>query len=170
MEEAPRLQVVGTVALAVALLLMTGSGLSANDKRKESLLVQAVSYRVIPLQKTRYFRTQGYSNTNCYGSGSDWGYSTAVTLHCQMTTTPPQDIPVTVSSVEVYNQLEANGMIYTITCTAHWIGSKCSWLIPGDRFQAEVNGRTMWITGRKGGNMGKELRAKYKILDIRPKP
>ena len=122
-----------------------------------------------PHEKTTHYRTQGYSDTTCYGSGTDWGYSTTINMNCQTTTTPPQDIPITVRSVEVYNQVEANGMVYTITCTAHWIGSKCSWLIPGDTFQAEVKGATMWIAGRRGGNMGKGARGKFKILDIRPK-
>jgi hypothetical protein len=38
----------------------------------------------------------------------------------------------------------------------------------GDTFQAEIDGTTMWVHGRNGGNQGKEIRVKYKILDIRP--
>ncbi|MGA2215263.1 MAG: hypothetical protein ABSH31_18465 [Bryobacteraceae bacterium] len=38
----------------------------------------------------------------------------------------------------------------------------------GDTFQAEIEGTTMWVHGRNGGNQGKEIRVKYKILDIRP--
>jgi len=159
------------ILLGIALLFLAGPASLANDKnkQKESLVVRGLSYRAIPHQKTTYYRTQGYSDTTCYGSGTDWGYSTSISLNCQTTTTPPRDIPITVSSVEVYNQVEANGMVYTITCTAHWVGSKCSWLVPGESFQAEVKGTTMWVRGRKGGNMGKELRAKFTVLDIRPK-
>lgn len=142
---------------------------SAKNRNKEKLIVRAVAYRAIPHERTMHYRTQGYSNTTCYGSGSDWGYSTNLNINCQTVTTPPQDIPVTVRSVEVYNALESNDLVYTVTCTAHWVGSKCAWLIPGDSFQAEVSGTTMWVTARKGGNMGKEMRTKFKILDIRAK-
>jgi hypothetical protein len=41
-------------------------------------------------------------------------------------------------------------------------------MIDGDSFPAEIDGHTMWISARKGGNQGKPIRAKYKILDIRP--
>jgi hypothetical protein len=41
-------------------------------------------------------------------------------------------------------------------------------MIDGDTFPAEIEGKTMWITAHKGGNQGKEVRVKYKILDIRP--
>lgn len=61
-----------------------------------------------------------------------------------------------------------SGMQYTISCRANWIGSNCQPMIDGDTFSARIDGNTMWITGRKGGNQGKEVRAKYKILDIRP--
>ncbi len=160
-----------TILLSMLLLLLTGQTSFADDKKKakETLIVTALSYRAIPHQKTTYWRTQGSSNTTCYGSGTYWGYSTTINVNCQTTTIPPENIPITVSSIEVYNQVEANGLVYTITCTAHWVGSKCSWLIPGDNFQAEVKGTTMWIIARKGGNMGKEIRPKFRILDIRPK-
>jgi predicted Rdx family selenoprotein len=38
----------------------------------------------------------------------------------------------------------------------------------GDVFQAQIDGTTMWVQGRNGGNQGREIRVKYKILDIRP--
>lgn len=135
-----------------------------------TLTLRALAYRAIPHERTMHYRTSGHSNTSCYGSGTDWGYSTTINLNCSTVTTPPQDIPVTVRSVEVYNKLEAEGMVYIVTCTAHWIGSNCTWLIPGDSFPAEVKGTTMWITAHKGGNMGKEVHPKFRILDIRPAP
>ena len=140
----------------------------AKSNDKEKLVVHALAYRAIPHERTTYHRTQGYSDSTCYGSGSDWGYSTSLKINCQTITTPPQDVPITVRSVEVYNALESNGSVYTVTCTAHRIGSKCSWLIPGDTFEADVRGTTMWVEGRKGGNMGKVMRTKFRILDIRP--
>jgi hypothetical protein len=156
--------------IAVGFLIFCGLTCFAREKNndKGKLAVSALAYRAIPHERTTYYRTQGYSNSTCYGSGTDWGYSTSLNINCQTITAPPQDIPVSVRSIEVYNALESNGTVYTVTCTAHWVGSKCAWLIPGDTFEAEVNGTTMWITGRKGGNMGKEMRTKFKILDIRP--
>jgi hypothetical protein len=41
-------------------------------------------------------------------------------------------------------------------------------MIDGDTFPATIEGNTMWLTGRKGGNRGKEVQAKYRILDVRP--
>jgi hypothetical protein len=38
----------------------------------------------------------------------------------------------------------------------------------GDTFNAEVEGTTMWVDARRGGNQGKRIRIKYRILDIRP--
>jgi len=37
-------------------------------------------------------------------------------------------------------------------------------------FQAEIDGTTLWLVTHKGGNQGKEVRMKNKILDIRPAP
>ena len=157
----------GHVAAVVLLCLVPVS--QSKEKDKQMLMVLAVSYRAIPHERTTYYQTQGYSNTSCYGSGTDTGYWTNLNLNCQTVTTPPQTIPITVRSVEVYNRVEAGNMVYTITCSARWVGSHCSWLIPGDSFQAEVNGTTMWILGRKGGNMGKPIKAKFRLLDVRPK-
>ena len=61
-------------------------------------------------------------------------------------------------------------MVYTVRCSAHWVGSNCSWLVPGDRFSAQLQGTTMWVDARKGGNMGKEIRPKFQVLDMRAKP
>lgn len=157
--------------LVVFLVLLCGSLSVAKGAKqdKQTILVRALAYRAIPHERTTYYTTRGYSSTSCYGSGTDWGYSTTLNVNCQTYTTPPETIPVTVRSIEVFNALESNGMVYTVTCTAHWIGSKCAWLIPGDTFQAEVRGATMWVSGRKGGNMGKPIRTKFRILDLRAK-
>jgi len=157
----------GHVAAVVLLCLVPVS--QSKEKDKQMPVVRAVSYRAIPHERTTYYQTQGYSNTGCYGSGTDIGYWTNLNLNCQTVTTPPQTIPITVRSVEVYNRVEAGNMVYTITCSARWVGSHCSWLFPGDSFQAEVNGTTMWSLGRKGGNMGKPIKAKFRLLDVRPK-
>jgi len=68
------------------------------------------------------------------------------------------------------NIVEADGMRYKIVCRASWIGSNCAPLIEGDLFQAEIDNKTMWLAARKGGNQGKEVRMKNRVLDVRPAP
>jgi hypothetical protein len=86
--------------------------------------------------------------------------------------------------------IDSEGMVYTIVCTdrpsvlsgaiagaAAGAGSggdttlsgrgKCVPLTDGDRFDAEIKGTTMWVHARKGGNQGKAVTIKYKIIDIR---
>lgn len=155
--------------LGAALLLQVLCVCTAAEKRT-SLQVKAVGYRVIPHERTTYYRTQGYSNTSCYGSGTYFGSTVSATADCSTVSTPPQVQPITIRSVEIYNQVEADGQVYTIRCIANWVGSNCSWLTPGDVFPAEIEGRTMWIVGRKGGNLGKEARGKHQLLDMRPTP
>jgi hypothetical protein len=131
--------------------------------------VKAVAYRVIPHERTSYYTIAGHSNTSCYGNGTYFGNSVSGTVDCSTVTTPPQYRSMTIRSIEVYNQVEAGGMIYTIRCSANWFGSNCSWLTPGDTFSAEIKGRDMWISARKGGNLGKAIHAKYQMLDRRPR-
>jgi len=123
---------------------------------------------MIPHERATSYTTPGYSNSSCYGTGNGWGYITSVNVNCHTVSTPPHEYHGTRRTMEVYNLVEASGMGYTIRCTATWVGSACSGLIPGDTFSAEVKDTTMWITGRRGGNMGKEARAKFRIMDIRP--
>lgn len=166
------------IVFATALLMLLGMPSSfARDKQTATVVVHAVSYRAIPHQNTTYYTTPGHSDTSCYGSGSgtslNWGFMTSangsMSINCTTETTPPQVKPITVAWLEVYNLIEVNGMAYTIRCTAHWIGSACSWLTPGDTFSGEVKDTTMWITSHRGGNMGREMRTKFAILDIRPR-
>jgi hypothetical protein len=100
----------------------------------------------------------------------DYGAFSTLNLNCHTVTTPPSVAPITVRRLDVYNVVEANGMRYAITCSANWVGSGCVWLIPGDTFRAEVRGTTMWVEARRGGNVGKAIRPKYRILDVRPIP
>lgn len=148
---------------------VTPSIVSPEPPTDGHLTVTAIGYRVIPHERTNYYTIAGHSNTTCYGSGTYMGFTASATVNCSTVTTPPQYRSLTIRSVEVFNQVEADGMIYTIRCTANWYGSSCSWLTPGDRFSAAVKGRDMWITAHKGGNLGKEIHAKYQMLDRRPK-
>src|SRR5262249_24585206 len=149
------------VNLAIVFLALSGLSSFAGDKQITTLRVRAVSYRAIPHETTTSYTTPGYSNTSCYGRGSDWGYMTSINMNCQTVTTPPKEYSSTRRTLEVYNLVESDGMAYTIRCTANWIASSCSWLNPGDTFWADVKGTTLWINGRRGGNMGKQIHSKF---------
>jgi hypothetical protein len=133
----------------------------------QSVQVTALANRVIPHVKTSVYHTNGYSNTSCYGSGTWNGNFGTASANCSTVSAPPRDIPTSVSWTEVFNRVQVGNQIYVITCKAHWIGSNCGTLEPHYIFPAEIDGLTMRIIGRKGGNMGKEGRIKFKILDIR---
>jgi len=154
--------------------------LSALSKDKEEITLQAVSYRVITHDFNYSYTTPGRSNTSCYGSGStygngniygntvSWNAITDVDMNCQTVSTPPQTYSGTIRHFEIYNALrDSDGRTYFIGCYTHWVGSKCSWLRPGDYFGAQVQGNTLWISARKGGNRGKPIRVKYRLLDVR---
>ena len=103
----------------------------------------------------------GQAYTACY-----WGDNSLI---CNQYYIPPEE---RVSGVGVINQVELNGMVHTISCSQTlWIWStiKCAQLRVGDTFNAEIQGKTMWVEYARGGNQGKVIKAKYHILDIRPK-
>jgi len=153
----------------VALLLAASTGIAA-DKNVRTLQVRALSYESQVNERTSNYTTPGTSSTNCTGSGTTVGGTTTANANCQTTTTPAQTHVVNSRTVDVTNYVEADGERYKITCRANWVGSNCGPLIQGDVFPARIEGRTMWITARKGGNQGKEIKIKYTILDIRPMP
>jgi hypothetical protein len=59
---------------------------------------------------------------------------------------------------------------YTLSRTARWVWSSMGNLKEGDSFPAEIKGKKMSITTRRGGNQGKKEILKYDIVDIRPVP
>jgi hypothetical protein len=59
---------------------------------------------------------------------------------------------------------------YTLSRTVRWVWNSMDWLNDGESFPAEVKGKHMFITCRRGGNQGKKEVLKYDILDIRPVP
>ena len=95
------------------------------------------------------------------------GNTTVGTSNCQNTSTPARTRQIIRRTVDVLNVVEGDGLRYTISCTANWAGSNCQALIDGQSFPAEIDKTTMWLSGRSGGNQGKLIRVKYKILDIR---
>ena len=97
---------------------------------------------------------------------------TAVTQESNVVTTlgaadPPKQNKVPFSRSFMDRVQAENGLIYTITCSAHWIVSNCGQMIEGDSFRAEVEKKTMWITAHKDGNLWTDVRIKYNIVDIR---
>ena len=154
----------------VLLVLLASISCFAEQPNPLTGTATALAYRVIPHERTSYYQAPGYSNTTCFGNGTYFGNSVSTFANCSTVTQAPIYRPVSVVSVEVFNQVDINGLVFTIRCTASWVGSNCNWLRPGDTFPTEVKGTTMWVTARKGGNMGKEVRSKYQILDMRPRP
>lgn len=70
---------------------------------------------------------------------------------------------------QVVTSNEAGQLIqYKLTRTARWRWTSTDFLTEGDSFPAEIKGKHMYITCRRGGNQGKKETLKYDILDIRP--
>lgn len=156
---------------SVALLLLAlPDGSSAADKDARTLQVVALSYESQVNERTSTYVTPGTSSTNCTGSGTTIGSTTTGSANCDTTSTPAQTHVINARTVDVTNFVEADGQRYKITCRASWVGSSCSPLNQGDTFPAKIEGKTMWIFGRRGGNQGKEVKIKNRILDIRPMP
>jgi hypothetical protein len=141
----------------------------AEEKEPIKLWVRAISYRAIPHEAKSPSSAVSSSNSTCYGSGSASGYWATMNLKCQTVVTPPPAPPKTVKSLEILNIVDAHEMMYTITCEAKWAGTDCTWLNPGENFPAELKNKTMWVAVRRGRNLGRRERAKYRILDVRPK-
>jgi hypothetical protein len=140
----------------------------AKDSDTKSLTVRAVAAKSRTNEQTSTYTTPGRATTNCVGTGTTVANTTTATANCRTTSTPAQTHQVTSRTTEVTNVVEADGVQYTIVCTASWGGSNCVPLIGGDLFQAEIDGKTMWLVARRFGNQGKEVRMKNRILDIRP--
>lgn len=73
--------------------------------------------------------------------------------------------------VEVVTSNENGKVIqYTLSRTVRWVWNSMDWLNDGDSFPAEIKGKHMFITCRRGGNQGKKEKLKFDIMDIRPAP
>jgi hypothetical protein len=155
--------------IRLVVLLVSLPSCLAKDPRK-TLTVRAIAFTSNTIERTSTYSTPGSSNTNCLGSTTTSGNTTSGSANCQTTSNPAQVHQINSRAIDVMNIVEADGMRYKIVCRASWVGSNCAPLIEGDMFQAEIDNHTMWIAARKGGNQGKEVRVKYKILDIRPTP
>jgi hypothetical protein len=115
------------------------------------LTVLAISHSA---QESDYI-IPGQTNTN----RSTYGNS----VNCNTT-----EIPTRNGAVYRFTQVvTANGLTYTLSRTARWRWSSMAWLVSGETFPAEINGKKMTITAHRGGNQGKKETLKYDILDIR---
>jgi len=64
----------------------------------------------------------------------------------------------------------SDGTQYTLSRTSRWVWNSMDHLVDGQYYRAEIKGKHMFFTGRRGGNQGKKEKLKYDILDIRPAP
>jgi hypothetical protein len=144
--------------LSMVFVLLLGPSLTYAQK----LTVQAVShsrserdYTITTPETTKTNCNINESSANCnsttYGGGTQ---NKAVYRFVQVVTSKQGD---TVTQ-------------YTLSRTARWVWSSMDWLTDGDSFEAEIKGKHMFITCRRGGNQGKKETIKYDILDIRPAP
>ena len=156
--------------LPVLALCLAASPLAARKDQTQTtaLTLRALAGPAMPYERTEPRGTGGYSSTSCPGSGVYGGYSSPLDFNCQTPYTPPQLFHISIQRVVVHAKFEGNGNAYTVACTAHWNGSGCGRLIPGDTFGVEVRGTTMWVNAPRDGNKGRPIRAKYRILSVRP--
>jgi len=155
--------------LVVLALCLAGPPLAAtkHPTQKTTLTLHALACPAMPSGKMTPW-IGAYSATSCSGSTMYRGNSSPSYDNCGALPAPSHAIHVTIRRVVVQGQLEGEGKVYTVACTAYWAGSGCGWLIPGDTFRAEVKGTTMWVNARRGGNAEMPIRAKYRILEVRP--
>jgi hypothetical protein len=164
--------------LVACFVLLGIASLSPAQDKKKNLIVRAdQSARQVNNHPYSY-TTPGQASTDCstYGTvnanGTTYGNTTNVNgtvnadTNCNTTYRPPQTTSgniVTVDNASWVTDINS-GDRYLIQCTAHWAGSKCSYLEEGT-FKAVLEGNTMLITGMKGM---KEMTAKYHVLRYTP--
>lgn len=141
------------LALALSVPLVTSG---------QKLTVTAVSHSVSERDYT--ITTPETTNTNCNT------YPNSV--NCQSTTYGGNTQNKAVYRfTQVVTTNDGGKLVqYTLSRTARWVWSQMDYLSDGDSYPAEIKGKHMVITGRKGGNQGKPEKIKYDILDIRPAP
>ena len=134
------------------------------------LTITAVSHDSQVRTNTSTVNIPASSNTSCNGTGMSTGPMSTAQVNCNTTTSGgPQT--VTTSRLDVENVVESNGERFIIRCTGSWVGTNCSPMRDGDTFQAEYDGKTtMWVSARRGGNLGKAITVKYRVVDRRPIP
>ncbi len=140
---------------ALLLFLAAPYGLQA-----QKMTIVAVSHHTDERDYTT--TTPSNSNTNCTGTNSS--------INCNTTSYGGGTQTNAVYKLTQVVTANEDGKVtkYTLTRTARWRWNSLDWLTDGDSFPAEIKGKHMFITCRKGGNQGKKETLKYDILDIRP--
>lgn len=148
----------------MCILAFAPLGLAASAKRI-TVIVTAVDSASRVNHNRSTIVTPGKSNTDCTGSATTLGTLTTGSANCTTTTTPPRANEIDLQTTDVRNVVETEGMRLVLVCRANWSGSSCVTLRPGQHFEAETDGKTMWVSARLGGNMGKKITMKCQILD-----
>jgi hypothetical protein len=148
------------VSQMIGIILLIG--LSASLASAQKLTVLAVSHS--RSQNDYTITTPQTTNTNCnvYPNSAD----------CTSTTYGGGTQNKAVYRfIEVVTSTDGGNVTqYTLSRTVRWVWNSMDWLSDGDSFPAEIKGKHMFITYRRGGNQGKKETLKYDILDIRPAP
>ncbi len=142
--------------LMICLVLLVPAATSAQPHDSQKLTVVAISHDTKESDYT--VTTPRTSNTNC--SANDTSVNCTTTSYGGNT-----------QNKAVYRLTEvvtSNGTQCTLTRTARWVWRSLDWLTDGESFPAEINGKHMFATCRRGGNQGMKETIKYDILDIRP--
>jgi hypothetical protein len=163
--------VAGTLLLSLATTGLAGE--------RKTLTVRAGASATQVNNHPIAYTTPGYSTANCASNGNAYGTVNSTgpnsatvnatansTTNCSGSYTPPSTVvgnSVTVNNSDWVTDVNT-GDLYLLECTANWRGSKCSSLIEGDIFSAEIRGYDMFITGSKGL---KPVTIKYKVLQFR---
>lgn len=146
-------------------LLVAGVAFGADAVRHVTF--KAVATKVEDHTSANSFTLPGNQQTTCTGSSNTVGGSTVGAANCQTTGTPAQTIPYRGGYTTIFNQVEADGFTYLLGCNTSPFRA-CSMLIIGDSFPAEIKGTDVVVTGPRGGNMGKMVKVKFRLLDMRP--
>ena len=143
--------------IRLAMTILPGASLLCAAKEKTLVSGRAITYLILVNERTSTYTILGSSNTNCSGIGTTLGNTTTASAGRQTYSTPAQSQQITSRSVDVINVVELNGMQYTISCRASWVGSNCAPMIDRDVFPAEGDGNTIWIIGRRAATRGSKL-------------
>jgi len=162
-------------------MLLLGWATSGLAGERKTLTVRAGASATQINNRPYAYTTPGYSTANCNSNGNESGTVNSTgpnsatvnatansTTNCSGSYTSPSTVvgnSVTVNNSDWVTDVNT-GDLYLLQCTANWRGSKCSSLIEGDIFSAEIRGYDMFITGRKGL---KPVTVKYKVLQFRPR-
>lgn len=131
-------------------------------------------YQVSPASSNTYCNSTGDGNINANvysmpgGATVSGTTNTNINTNCTTTYRPAQNGQFTRRIIYNYNLVEGAGYRYELLCTANWIGSKCAYLIPGQSFQATIQGSDMLIAGINAKGKTKEV--KYHVLAMAPYP